>query len=266
MFLSTIINRLKSLKRYWLWILLGIFNTLVLYILIFIFTLPDVTWLKKQNPTETAMMKYRQKQELEKNRDSARPGRTAKKLTNWTRLSQISPYLIQAVLISEDDKFYQHEGFDWEEINESFEKNIDKGKILRGGSTITQQLAKNLFLKPTRNPFRKIREALIAIKLEKELSKNRILEIYLNVIEWGTNIYGIGQASRHYFNKTPHTLSVAEAIRLASVLPNPHRFSALSNQSRRMQFKRRLIASRMLRRNAISQDQYNQALIELGLN
>ncbi len=268
MFVTRIINRLKNIRRPWLWITIGVISLFFLYLLILILTLPGVAWLKKENPDETAMMKYRQEQEREKNEDAAKPqpSRAVKKLSNWTRLSRISPYLIQAVLISEDDKFYEHEGFDWKEINESFEKNIDKGKIMRGGSTITQQLAKNLFLKPTRNPFRKIREALIAKKLERELSKNRILEIYLNVIEWGTNIYGIGQASRVYFNTTPQGLGVSEAIRLASVLPNPHRFSATSNQSRRMQTKRRLIVNRMLRRKAISQEQYNQALFDLGLN
>ncbi|MBN2089842.1 monofunctional biosynthetic peptidoglycan transglycosylase, partial [candidate division KSB1 bacterium] len=266
MILEKLIDRLKNLKPRWLWISGGIIGFLFIYSLILLLTLPNVTWLKKENPVETAMMKYRQEQEsekIDKNIKSSRT-KTVKKLSNWTRLSRISPYLIQSVLIAEDDKFYQHEGFDWEEINESLEKNIDKGQIMRGGSTITQQLAKNLFLKPTRNPFRKIREALIAHKLEKELTKNRILELYLNVIEWGTNIYGIGPASRAYFNKTPGTLSVSEAIRLASILPNPHRFSATSNQSRRMQIKRRLIVNRMLRRHAISQEQYDQALIELG--
>ncbi len=265
MILEKLIDRLKNLKPRWLWILGGIFSLLFIYSLILLLTLPNVAWLKKENPVETAMMKYRQEQENKKNDTKSSHAKTVKKLSKWTRLSRISPYLIQAVLIAEDDKFYQHEGFDWEEINESLEKNINKGQIMRGGSTITQQLAKNLFLKPTRNPVRKFREALIAVKLEKELSKNRILELYLNVIEWGTNIYGIGQASRIYFNKTPGTLSVSEAIRLASVLPNPHRFSATSNQSRRMQTKRRLIVNRMLRRHVISQEQYDQALIELGL-
>lgn len=267
MVFTTIIERLKNLKRPWLWIIAGILSIFILYVIILGLTLPDISWLKKSNPVETAMMRYRQEQELAKNADKTKsaPAKATKKLTNWTRLSRISPYLIQAVLISEDDKFYFHEGFDWGEINESLEKNIDKGQIMRGGSTITQQLAKNLFLRPTRNPLRKIREALIAVQLEKELSKNRILELYLNVIEWGTNIYGIGQASRIYFNKTADNLSVSEAIRLASVLPNPHRFSATGNESRRMQHKRRLVADRMLRRHAISREQYDQAIIELGL-
>lgn len=225
-------------------------------LLILLFTLPNVEDLKSANPTETAMMRYRAEQD-------ARNKRKTRKQQKWVRLSLISPYLIHAVIISEDDKFYEHEGFDWESMNKALEKNISKKKIMRGGSTISQQLAKNLYLSPSKNPIRKIREAIIAHSLEKNLSKKRILEIYLNVIEWGQGIYGIEAASNCYFNKSASSLSPAEAIRLASVLPNPIRFSAITNSSRRMTNKRKIIAARMLKRKIIDEETYQQILTDI---
>ena len=180
-------------------------------------------------------------------------------------LSRISPYLIQAVLIAEDDKFFEHEGFDWASMRKALEANIEKKSVRRGGSTITQQLAKNLFLDPGQNVWRKLREAAIAMTLERELSKKRILELYLNLIEWGDGIYGAEAAARIYFHCPAAALSISQAIRLASVLPNPHRFSALSNNNRRMNRKGKIIAGRMLKRRWISQEAYDQALREMGI-
>ena len=226
--------------------------------LVFWLTLPDVSWLKKENPAETAMMGMRSAQARQK-------GQRARRYWKRVPLSRISPYLIQAVLIAEDDKFFAHEGFDWESMRKALDANIKKKRVLRGGSTITQQLAKNLFLDPGQNITRKLREAAIAVKLERALSKKRILELYLNLIEWGTGIYGAEAAAQTYFQCPASGLTLSQAIRLASVLPNPHRFSALGTDNRRMNRKRRIIASRMLRRRWIGREACDEALAEMGL-
>jgi monofunctional biosynthetic peptidoglycan transglycosylase len=226
--------------------------------LLFWLTLPSVSWLKKENPRETAMMKFRAAQARQK-------GRKAHRFWKRVPLSRISPYLIQAVLIAEDDKFFEHDGFDWTSMRKALEAHIKKKRVLRGGSTITQQLAKNLFLTPEQSIVRKLREAAIAMKLERDLSKKRILELYLNLIEWGDNIYGAEAAARIYFNCPAAELTLAQAIRLASVLPNPHRFSPLDVQNRRLNHKRKTIVERMFRRHWIQSEPYEQALQEMGL-
>jgi monofunctional biosynthetic peptidoglycan transglycosylase len=226
--------------------------------LLFWLTLPDVTWLKKENPRETAMMKFSTEQARQK-------GRKARRLWKRVPLSRISPYLIQAVLIAEDDKFFEHEGFDWASMRKALETNIEKRRVRSGGSTITQQLAKNLFLNPEQSIWRKLREAAIAMALERELSKKRILELYLNLIEWGDYIYGAEAAAQVYFQCPAAALSLSQAIRLASILPNPHRFFALDKDNQRMNRKRKIIAGRMLRRHWITQETYNEAMVEMGL-
>lgn len=220
-------------------------------------TTPDVAWLQESYPTETAMMRYREEQ-------ARREGRPVRRLWVWVPLSRISPYLIQAVLIAEDDKFFRHEGFDWESMRKALETNLRRRRIVFGGSTITQQLAKNLFLSPERSLVRKLREAAIAYKLERTLSKKRILELYLNVVEWGPGIYGAEAAARTYFHKPASELRLSEAIRLASVLPNPHRFSPLDDTRRRLLRKRRIIARRMLQRGWIDEPTYRAVLAELS--
>ncbi|GBC84233.1 Biosynthetic peptidoglycan transglycosylase [bacterium HR11] len=221
-------------------------------------TTPDVSWLRRSNPIETAMMRYREEQ-------LRRQGRPVRRRWFWVPLSRISPYLIQAVLIAEDDKFFRHEGFDWESMRKALETNLRRRRIVFGGSTITQQLAKNLFLSPERSLVRKLREAAIAYKLEQELSKERILELYLNVVEWGPGVYGAEAAARTYFHKPASELRLSEAIRLASVLPNPHRFSPLDDTNRRMLRKRRVIARRMFQRGWIDEPTYQAVLAELGI-
>jgi monofunctional biosynthetic peptidoglycan transglycosylase len=248
----------KTTKRPWLRISAAAAALTLLGGLLFWLTLPDVTWLKKENPRETAMMKFRAGQ-------ARRKGQKTRRLWKRVPLYRISPYLIQAVLIAEDDKFFEHEGFDWASMRKALETNIEKKRVRRGGSTITQQLAKNLFLNPEQSIWRKLREAAIAMTLERELSKKRILELYLNLIEWGDYIYGAEAASQVYFQCPAAALSLSQAIRLASVLPNPHRFSALDNGNQRMNRKRRIIAGRMLRRRWIEQVTYDQALAEMGL-
>lgn len=184
---------------------------------------PDVSVLKKGMPGKTAMMKYREAEWKAK-------GKKRSIYQVWVPYSRISPYLVKAVIIAEDDKFWSHEGFDYEAIQKAIEKDIKAGKFKTGGSTISQQLAKNLYLSPKKNLFRKIREAVITWRLERALTKRRILELYLNVVEWGDGIFGIEAASRHYFGKAAVDLTPLEAARLAAVLPNPRRYDATGEQ------------------------------------
>jgi monofunctional biosynthetic peptidoglycan transglycosylase len=186
------------------------------------FVYPDVSKLKKENPAKTSFMEYREQQ-----------WKDAHKRINirreWVPLSHISNYMTKAVIIAEDDKFWQHRGFDFEAIQKSVEKDIKEKKFKFGGSTISQQLAKNLYLSPSKNPLRKIREAILTWRLEQNLSKRRILELYLNVAEWGEGIFGVEAASRHYFGKPASELTAMEAARLATVLPNPRKYNAVGN-------------------------------------
>jgi len=247
-------------KRFWL-LLLTLPAVALIYLGILWLTLPDVSSLIRKNPRSTSLIQFRQAEAVKR-------GIRFHPHISWTSLSRITPLVVQAVLIAEDDKFFQHEGFDWEALQKAMEKNIKKKRLGIGGSTITQQLAKNLYLNPSRSLLRKTREAFIAWKLEGKLSKSRILELYLNVIEWGNGIFGITAASRFYFRCSPAELTVAQSIRLASVLPNPLRFQVKANGNRRMNRKRRIIATRMLRRQLITKEQYEQALADLtsGIN
>jgi monofunctional biosynthetic peptidoglycan transglycosylase len=198
-------------------IVLGFFS------LLYFFWVPDLSRLKKEAPKKTAFMEYREKEAKKK-------GKKYRIHQAWIPLSRISPYLIKAVLIGEDDKFWSHEGFDYEAIQKAIEKDIKIGKFKFGGSTISQQLARNLYLSPEKSLLRKLREALITWRMEKILSKKRILELYLNVVEWGEGIFGVEEASRHYFGKPASELTPMEAARLASVLPNPRKYSPTSEQ------------------------------------
>ena len=129
--------------------------------------------------------------------------------------------------MSEDASFYQHHGFDWEGLQAAFNRNWAKGKLQRGGSTLTQQLAKNLYLSPDKNLFRKGHEAMLTWKMERTLPKKRILELYLNVVEWGHGVYGAEAAARHHFGKSAEDLSPAEAALLAAMLPSPRRYDPI---------------------------------------
>jgi monofunctional biosynthetic peptidoglycan transglycosylase len=142
----------------------------------------------------------------------------------WVPYEKISRHLKQAVVAAEDDRFVEHDGFDWEGIQRAMEKNQRKGKAVAGGSTISQQLAKNLFLTPSRNYLRKAQEAIITLMIETCWSKRRILEVYLNVVEWGRGIYGAQAAARRYYGISAAALGPSEAARLAVMLPNPRRY------------------------------------------
>ncbi len=189
-----------------------------LFLLFEIFTLPlfSIFSLDIENPKETALMQQRVEEAHEK----------GKKLSidyRWVSLTKVPKHVRRAVLIAEDARFYDHAGIDWHEIGESFETNWEQGRIVRGGSTITQQLAKNLYLSTSRDPIRKFKELLIAWMLEAWLSKKRILELYLNIIEWGRGTFGIEAAAQRYFHKPASLLTMEEGARLAAVIPSPLR-------------------------------------------
>ena len=177
-------------------------------------TLPDVRVLRTGNPQETAFMRLR-------DAEARRDGREPKRVHRWVPYNRISSQLKRAVLVAEDSAFWQHDGIDLHQIRESMEINLERMEFARGGSTITQQLAKNLYLSPSKNPVRKIKELLITRRLEIALTKQRILEIYLNVIEWGDGIYGAEAAARTYFRKPASALSADEAALLAAAIINP---------------------------------------------
>ncbi len=209
------------------------------------FSLPDMESLKKQNPDKTSFMEYREKQ-------WKKQGKKYSIHRVWVPLSQISPYLITSVLIAEDDKFWSHEGFDYEAMQIAIERDIKAQKFKFGGSTISQQVAKNLYLKPSKNPLRKIMEAVITWRIEQVLTKKRILEIYLNIAEWGDKgIFGIEAASRHYYGKPASTLTPEESARLASVLPSPRKYNPLGN-SKYMVSRSNLIYSIMIKRGIVA--------------
>jgi monofunctional biosynthetic peptidoglycan transglycosylase len=200
-------------------------------------TLPDVRALASANPATTAFMELRAG-------EAARDGRTARRVHEWVPYSRISPHLTRAVLVAEDDAFWDHEGIDIQQIRRSLEINLEQGAAVRGASTITQQLAKNLYLSPSRNPLRKLRELIIARRMEAELSKARIFEIYLNVIEWGDGVWGAEAAARTYFGVPASALGREQAALLAGAIVNP-RVLDPARPSARLLSRQRLILGRM---------------------
>jgi monofunctional biosynthetic peptidoglycan transglycosylase len=195
-------------------------------------TLPDVRVLAGTNPTTTAWMEMR-----------AREG-TKRREHRWVPYSRISQHLKRAVIVAEDGAFWEHEGIDIEQIRESMEINLERGKATRGASTITQQLAKNLYLSPSRNPLRKLRELVIARRMEAALNKARIFEIYLNVIEWGDGVWGAEAAARRYFGVPATALSPSQAALLAGAIINPRVFSPARPNARLLR-RQRIIMRRM---------------------
>jgi monofunctional biosynthetic peptidoglycan transglycosylase len=162
----------------------------------------------------------------------------------WVPYAQISPNLKRALIAAEDAKFADHEGFDWDGIEAAFEKNLKQGAYVAGGSTISQQLAKNLFLSSKKTPWRKLEEAAITVMLEKVLDKRRIFEIYLNVIEWGNGVFGAEAAARYYFHTSAARLSAGQAAKLAAMVPNPRYYDEHRNATGLMK-KTRIIQRRM---------------------
>ena len=200
-------------------------------------TLPDVRPLAVGNPGQTAFMRLRA-------REAKADGRTWRPVQRWVPYARISPNLRRAVLAAEDDGFFEHDGIDMAQIRESIETNLTKWQAVRGGSTITQQLAKNLYLSPSRDPVRKLRELIIARRMEAALSKGRIFEIYLYVIEWGDGIWGVEAAARSYFGTSASALSPDQAALLAGAIINPRVYSPAHPNTRLLR-RQRIILSRM---------------------
>ena len=200
-------------------------------------TLPDVRALASTNPSSTAFMQQRAV-------EAAREGHTTRRVQEWVPLSGISENLKRAVLVAEDAAFWDHDGIDFREIRESIQTSWEQGVPLRGASTITQQLAKNLYLSPSRNPLRKLRELIIARRLEAALPKARIFEIYLNAIEWGDGIWGAEAAARTYFGISAAALNAEQSALLAGAIINPRLHSAARPTARLLQ-RQQIILGRM---------------------
>ena len=210
-------------------------------------TLPDVKALKSQNPKTTALMELRDQEYRKSDRKISRQ-------QIWVPYGAISEHLKRAVLISEDASFFDHTGVDVKELQEALQKDWETGSFARGGSTITMQLAKNLYLSPSKNPLRKAKEIIIAWQLEQALSKRRIFEIYLNIVEWGRNVYGAEAAARHYFTKPAANLDIVEAATLAALLPSPRQ-----PREANLAYRRNLILSRMADVGHVTADESNRA-------
>ncbi len=200
-------------------------------------SLPDVRPLRRERPTTTAFMELHAQA-------TRRAGKKPRRIYTWTPFARISPNLRRAVLVAEDSAFWEHDGLDLVQVRASLEQNFEQGRFVRGASTITQQLAKNLYLSPSRNPLRKVREILLARRLERELGKRRILELYLNVVEWGDGLYGAEAAARAYFGKSASALTDEEAALLAGSLINPKRYSPGAPPPR-LRSRQKIILSRM---------------------
>lgn len=221
----------------WYWtkvLFLTLIGSIAVWLTYELITFPSIAKLRTENPATTSMIEYRISEAVSQ-------GREPRKYMIWTPIDQISPHLHRAVLAGEDARFFEHNGFDWEAIQKAWDEAVKEGEreakesgdfdpnswippmpqFKRGASTVTQQLAKNLYLSEDRNFLRKGREAVYTYFLERNLPKKRILELYLNVIEWGDGIYGAEAASRHYFNKNASNLTREEAAFLAAMIPSP---------------------------------------------
>jgi len=204
----------------------------------------------KQNPEKSAFMKMRI--------DEAN-GKSLKIFHRYIQYSKISDDLKDAVRISEDGGFFWHNGFDFAEIKDSIKTNFKKGRFKRGGSTITQQLAKNLYLSSKKSIVRKLQEALFTIKIEQQLSKARIFDLYLNYIELGHGVFGVEAACNKYFNKSAAELTIFEAARLASIIPNPRKWSP-NKPTKWLEYRTKILLTRLYKFNKISEEEYQKAL------
>jgi len=194
----------------------------------------QVRALASQEPGPTSLMRQREA-------EAKARGRRPRAVQEWIPLQQVSRSLIQAVIASEDQKFFGHEGVDWEAIQASVEANVKRGRAARGGSTITQQLAKNLFFDTRRSLTRKLRELMVTWWLERDLPKVRILALYLNVIEWGDGLYGCEAAARAYYDKSAADLTPIEAAGLVAMIPNPRRINPIVSPARFARAQKRVL-------------------------
>jgi monofunctional biosynthetic peptidoglycan transglycosylase len=196
-------------------------TALLLVLVLLLAELASIPWfavarMKTENPAETALMRQR-------GAEAEAAGKPFRVTQKWISLSRIPKHVVDAVVVAEDGTFFTHGGVDWFEVRESLEKDIREGRAARGASTITQQLAKNLFLSTSKDPVRKVKELVITFLMEQELDKDRILEIYLNIVEWGPGVFGVEAASETYFGTHAENLTLDQAARLAAVIPSPLR-------------------------------------------
>jgi len=228
------------------------FSSLILTALVgglfyFYQTLPDVAVLKQRNPKSSALMELRAEEYRQKGIRVARQ-------QVWVSYGAISEHLKKAILLAEDAAFFSHKGVDMNELREALKRDWETGSFKRGGSTITMQLAKNLYLSPSKTPLRKVKEIIIARQIEQALPKRRIFEIYLNVVEWGRNIYGAEAAARHYFGKSAASLDILEAATLAALLPSPR-----DSRQRGVLYRRNVILGRLASVGYLTQAEYSRA-------
>lgn len=225
---------LKAVLRAMLAFIGAIFVVVLLYQL---WLFGHILWWKSNNPSSTAFMEARLDAMREKDPKAGLR-------QQWVPYDKISVHLKRALVVSEDDTFVDHEGFNWEAMQKALEKNQKKGKVVAGGSTISQQLAKNLFLSGSRSFLRKGQEAVITLMLENTMEKRRIFEIYLNVIEWGEGVFGAEAAARHYFGVSAAQLNREQAAKLAAMVPRP-RFYDRNRNAPWLLKKTDIILSRM---------------------
>lgn len=217
--------------------------------------LPDPGTIASRNPRTTAVIEQRQA-------EATAARRRLRVRQAWVGLDRISPRLIHAVLTSEDASFYAHGPFDWHEMSVAADQTLHSGRKLRGASTITQQLAKNLWLGTERSVWRKLKEAVLAVKLERGLPKRRILALYLNVAEWGDGVFGAEAAARERFGVSAAGVSTAQAAVLAAMLPAPRR-ADLTRPSRWLARRSRLVLDRLLEARRIDAAEHAHASAEL---
>ena len=225
---------MKNVLRFTGWLALA---AAAIFLAVQLSFLVRIWWWRDHNPQTTAFMDA----SLERLRAKKPEARLQQK---WVGYDRISPHLKRAVVVAEDAKFSEHEGFDWEAIEKALEKNRKKGKVVVGASTISQQLAKNLFLSAERTPWRKGQEALITVMIEQLMDKRRILEIYLNVIEWGEGVFGAEAAARHYYGASAMSLGPEASARMAAMVPNP-RFYDRNRNTAWLSRKTEIILARM---------------------
>jgi monofunctional biosynthetic peptidoglycan transglycosylase len=227
-------------------VLLGMFVLAALLVTYEYLNMPDVAKLKNTNPTPTALMQIRDEQLLRK-------GLKPLRKQVWVPYGDFSDALKRAVILGEDAGFFSHQGVDLFELKEAVKEDLERGRFKRGASTITMQLARNLYLSPEKSLLRKLREIMIAFEMERVLSKQRIMEIYLNVAEWGPGLYGAEAAAQHYFSKPALSLTAGEAATLAALLPSPR-----GSKNRDLMRRRNTILKRMLSTGAVSASEFEQ--------
>jgi monofunctional biosynthetic peptidoglycan transglycosylase len=252
-------NRPRTARR-WVQVLRNLAEVTVVLVaiptLVLWCSIPNTAPLATENPTSTAFIDLRREQAVAR-------GETFHLRWEWRPLGKISRYLRAAVVYAEDARFYRHEGVDWNAVEKAFDTNWKNGSLSAGGSTITQQLAKNLYLSPSRSLLRKLRELLIAYSLEDNLSKQRILELYLNIAEWGPGVFGAEAAAQYWFGHSAQQLTPAEAVKLACALPNPFEFTPRTRTPKLVYKSVRL--TRMLRmQGLIDKAQERETLDALG--